>query len=282
METATEVLARRMGSRLNLPQKPTMSMEERIRLAKNKATRYNESEGHLSGYSCEVCKNKGNIAKVLYDDRMGMIREAFAECKCMRIRKAVWRMERSGLENAIKSQRFDTFNVTEPWQESMKGIAEDYAKNPDGWLFFGGQVGSGKTHLCTAVCRELLRAGKEVIYMPWQSEIIKIKANVMDSEEYARIINEYKNAEVLYVDDFFKPVAGQDVTPADLKIAYELINSRYIAKMPTMISSERSVSEIIYLDEAIGSRIYEMSKAHTMSIKRVDGRNYRLKGVEEV
>ena len=259
-----------------------LTTEDLIALSKAKAERYNASKGSLTDYDCQLCGNKGNVAKVYYDERYDMVREGFTECKCMKIRGAIWKMKASGLEQAIATQRFENYTVEHEWQEAMKKTAMDYAKDPSGWLFLGGQVGCGKTHLCTAVCRDLLRAGKAVIYMPWQSEIVRLKACVMDSDEYTKQINEFKNAEVLYIDDFFKPVAGQEATAADVRIAYELINHRYLSKMLTLISSERNITELANIDEAVGSRIYEMSKGHYQSIKRDASRNYRFRGVSEV
>jgi chromosomal replication initiation ATPase DnaA len=47
---------------------------------------------------------------------------------------------------------FDKFIVTEQWQADAKQAAIDYSNNPDvNWFFAGGQNGSGKTHICTAI-----------------------------------------------------------------------------------------------------------------------------------
>lgn len=288
MQTTAEILSSMAGpsaqsfSRIIQNNPAPRTTEELIETAKIKADRYNSERGGLEDYECNVCRNKGNIAKVYYDERYDMVREGFVECKCMRIRKAIWRMKASGLENAIKTQIFDTFKADEPWQVEMKNTAQDYAKNPDGWLFVGGQVGCGKTHICTAVCRELLRAAKSVIYMSWQSAITRLKSSITDSDEYYRNLDEYRSAEVLYIDDLFKPVQGQEPTAADIRIAYELINHRYITKGLTIVSSERTVSELINVDEAVGSRIYEMSKGHCLNLRKDANKNFRLREVQEL
>ena len=41
----------------------------------------------------------------------------------------------------------------------------------------GGQPGSGKTHICTAVTGELLRSGLNARYIVRNDEAVKIKAN---------------------------------------------------------------------------------------------------------
>ena len=64
--------------------------------------------------------------------------------------------------------------------------------------------------------------------------------------------------------------------------AFEILNYRYNnKKLITIISTEQSIDNIIEFDEALGSRIYEMTKdnsAHNRNVLKIeDGRNYRLK-----
>lgn len=191
------------------------------------------------------------------------------------------RMKRSGLKDIIKDYTFDKFEDTEPWQKSIKKAAMDYAKEPKGWFFLGGQSGSGKTHLCTAICREFLLAGKRVRYMLWRDDVVKIKGAVTDSEEYSRLIDQYKRVDVLYIDDLFKTGKDKDNTTqkptgADVNVAFEIINYRYNnPDLLTIISSELSEDELLDIDEAIGGRIYERAKSITIGKSR--DRNYRIK-----
>ena len=157
----------------------------------------------------------------------------------------------------------------------------EFAKNPDGWFFLGGQSGAGKTHLCTAICREFLLSGKRVIYMLWRDEVVKLKAMVNESDEYRDLVDKYKQADVLYIDDLFKTGRGQDnmvqkPTAADVNVAFEIINYRYNnpGKI-TIISSECTEDELLDIDEAIGGRIYERAKAFSIAKNR--DRNYRMK-----
>ena len=231
------------------------------------------------GYDCPLCKNKGYIAK-LVEDR-GHYSHCFADCKCAETRKSIMRMKRSGLKDIIKDYTFDKFEDTEPWQKSIKAAAMDYAKDPEGWFFLGGQSGAGKTHLCTAICREFLLAGKRVRYMLWRDDIVKIKGAVTDSEEYCKMIDEFKRVDVLYIDDLFKTGKAidnsvQKPTAADVNVAFEIINFRYNnPALLTIISSELSEDELIDIDEAIGGRIYERAKAFTIGKDR--SRNYRIR-----
>ena len=238
------------------------------------------NENEKDGYDCKICKNKTTIAK-LVDHGNGRFSHCFADCKCVETRRSIMRMKRSGLKDIIKDYTFDKFIDTEPWQKSIKAAAMDYAKNPDGWFFIGGQVGAGKTHLCTAICREFLLDGKKVLYMLWRDEIVKIKGAVNDPITYSALIDKYKTADVLYIDDLFKTGKAADnttqrPTPADINAAFEIINYRYNnPAMLTIISSELTEDELLDIDEGVGSRIYERAKAIT--IGKDHSRNYRIR-----
>lgn len=249
--------------------------------AKLKADSFNKTHGNLTGTDCPVCLNKGNIMVPREDGSL-----ASRECKCMVIRRCVWKMERSGLKNVIKNYTFDRFTETEEWQKRALAAATNYAKNPEDWFVICGQSGSGKTHLCTAICRELLLNGRQVVYAPWRQEIAEIKAMSLDAEGRTQKMDSLKKAEVLYIDDLFKAGAGQDgearPTGADISIAFEIINARYVSRLPTIISTELLPEELVKLDEAVGGRIVEMAGVYAISISRNTGRNYRLRGVVNV
>lgn len=232
------------------------------------------------GYDCVVCKNKGYIIK-LVDEGNDSYRQVFTDCRCVEVRNSILRMQRSGLKNIIKDYTFEKFKAEEPWQKAVKGAAEEYAENPEGWFFLGGQSGAGKTHLCTAICREFLLGGRKVVYMLWRDEVVKLKSVVNEAEEYGKLIDRYKNAEVLYIDDLFKTGKNsegvvQRPTGADVNIAFEIINYRCNnPKLLTIISSECTEDDLLDIDEAVGGRIIE--KAKTISIAKDRKRNYRLR-----
>lgn len=235
------------------------------------------------GYDCKICKNKGYVAKVI-ENKDGSFSHCFADCKCNEIRRSILRMRRSGLKDIIADYTFEKFVAKDPWQVAIKEAAMEYAENPSGWFTLCGQSGAGKTHLCTAICRKLLLSGKRVVYMLWRDEIVKIKEAAKGSEESGELrdlLDRYKTAEVLYIDDLFK--TGRNVdnslpkpTGADINYAFEIINYRYNnPALLTIISSELTEDELLDVDEAIGGRIYERAKTFTIAKDR--SRNYRIK-----
>ncbi len=183
----------------------------------------------------------------------------------------------------VREYAFDKFQTPATWQQKAKTIAQSYAEKPEGWFLACGQSGSGKTHLCTAICRELLLSGKQVVYSAWRQDVAELKAISMDSDRRTEKMAELKNAEYLYIDDLYKMGANHDgevkPTSADVSIAFEIINHRYINKLPTIISTEMLPEELLHIDEATGGRIVERAKGRTLAIGKDTGKNYRLQGV---
>ncbi|MEI3276555.1 MAG: ATP-binding protein [Evtepia sp.] len=203
-------------------------------------------------------------------------------CQCQKVRQSIRQMRRSGLQHIIQDYTFAKFQATEPWQQKLKAAAQAYAQSLEGWFFFGGQSGSGKTHLCTAICRKALHQGKQVRYMLWRDDVSRIKAVANQGEEYNAAIAPYKHAELLYIDDLFKTGRSFDSrsprpTTADVNVAFEILNYRYTAKLPTIVSSECVLDDLIQIDESLAGRIAERAK-NLFELGPDRGKNYRLRG----
>lgn len=243
---------------------------------------YNASKGNLDsfdGYNCTLCQNKG-VFMYLIDGC-----EYVKDCKCMGVRNTIRNMQRSGLKNIIKDYTLDKYETPEEWQEVIKHKAIYYLEDETpNWWFINGMSGSGKTHISTAICREYLLKGHNVKYMLWKEESTVLKACINDYEIYEKKMNGLKNAEILYIDDFFKPIKKDGVpvppTTADVNLAFELIDYRKNANLRTIISSERNLMELLEIDEATAGRIVEKAtKEYIVNIGNKGGRNYRLKGI---
>ncbi len=263
---------------------PTPSEYDPVEAANREAEEYNKSPGNLNqldGYDCKKCLNRGDFMKV--EVVRGYPYTPHYYCECRKVRLSIARMRRSGLEDQIKRQRFDSFAVTDDWQREALKAAREYAKDSEGkWLVMLGQVGCGKTHLCTAVCRELLLQGMEVYYGLWREEMKELKGCYTDDEEYSKRMSKLQTVDALYLDDLFKPIKGEGITPADIKLTYDILNHRYVKRLRTVISGELFLNEMLELDEATASRIYEMSRESRVEIGRNKERNWRLRNGQAV
>ena len=225
-------------------------------------------------YVCPECKDTGFVfAK---DDRGN---EYVKPCKCKALKAARTKLEQSGLANEFRSKSFDNYRTYDNKQlidakstamRFVDTLVENKAENAPS-LMLCGQVGAGKTHLGTASSIALINQGIAVVYMSYREEIVSLKSKVIDEASYTKEINRYKKAPVLFIDDFLK---GK-VTEADVNIVYEIINYRYNNNLPLIISTEKSLENLISFDEAIGSRIIEMCRCFLVYFKGEE-LNYRL------
>lgn len=237
-----------------------------------KCESYNSTQGNLNeidGYNCEYCNNKGHVAIILNDEMCSQ------ECpRCSNIRKSIRFFTQSGLVGCT----FDNFKTNNQWQKNLLKISKDYAASiGEKWLFIGGQSGSGKTHLCTAVLREcIFTHRKAALLFEWAEKAKRMKQLINDPR-YDSELGRYKNIPVLYIDDLFKVKKGETATAADINLAFELLDYRYRNNLTTIISSEFSVDDIISIDEATGGRIKHKAQEYVLYISRDRAKNYRLK-----
>ncbi|MDU2290789.1 MAG: ATP-binding protein [Clostridium celatum] len=226
-----------------------------------------------NSYNCNLCKDTTWIL-----DNTGRVVE---RCKCYEVMKVREQWEASGLKTDDLDKTFKTY---EPWNfltKNMKGATTNYylrfkdiEKTKHNSILFCGQPGAGKTHLSIALANNFIKKdGKKVVYMPYRSVITTLKQNILDKEYYKKLVSKYKMAEILLIDDLFK---GK-VNETDINIMFEIINHRYINKLPIIVSTEYLVEEMLSFDEAIGSRIYEMSKGFIVEVRGKEN-NYRLRG----
>ena len=233
-------------------------------LTYDRAAIVNGITGDLGELDCPKCKNRGWIA---YNDGDGVVYE---RCDCMPKRRALRGIRESGLSALLEDYRLDNYETPEPWQESALAKARQYAGDPGkGWFYIYGSPGTGKSHLCTGICGALLESGHDVRYMLWRDVSRELKAVVNDTA-FNELAAPYKRCAVLYIDDFLKGGMGD----ADKRLAFELLNSRYNSRRPTLISSELSIDAVLDWDEAIGSRIYERAKGYVI---HANGQNWRLR-----
>lgn len=222
------------------------------------------NDTHLRGVDCDKCGNMGYTITV----KDG--REYCVECICMVKRRALLNARKSGLDGLFEEYTFKNYKTPNDRYKLIKNKAAEYITLGKGkWFYISGTPGSGKTHICTAICSGLLKKGETVKYVIWREIAQKLKAAI-NSAEYVEIIDSLKRPQCLYIDDFMKG----SITEADINRAIEIINARY--NMPnkrTIISSELDVKDIRRIDEAVGGRIYQRSKGYCFKTPDVNWRN---------
>lgn len=228
------------------------------------------AEYGLDSVDCPLCNNTGTVQYM----KDGYLYSK--ECRCMPERRYNRRIKNSGMADMIGRYTFDSYQAQDKVRCAIKGRALEFcALNKDAWWYISGRAGSGKTHICVAMCNKFAEYGSDIRYMLWRDEAVELKGKT-NEPEYKERMDVLKTVQVLYIDDFFK--AGkkdgvQKITEADINLAFELLNARYNNKaLRTIISSELSVKDVLAIDEATGSRIWERA----WKVRSPD-ENWRLK-----
>lgn len=226
-------------------------------------------------YSCSKCRDLGYTFKT---DNDGY--EVAVPCECLQKKQSIEKMERSGLTEAFKQKTINSFVADKEWQKMAKFKVTKYINDflkegTNSGLILSGQPGSGKTHLGIGTMLELIDNNIGCVYREYLSMVTNLKQVGMNEEEYIREMEKYINPPILFLDDFLKG----EVTQADLKHIYKVINTRYLKGKPIIISTEKSIKEILMFDEAVGSRIVEMAQNNIITFPRGIENNYRLRNI---
>ena len=221
-------------------------------------------EAGLDNVDCEKCDNTGQIPWMDENQIMHC-----RECECMKRRRSIRRLENSGLKKMVQKYSFDNYQTPNAEYIKIKAKAKEFVHTPAEWFFICGKPGSGKTHVCTAICSSLLDAGWSLRYFLWRTDAAELKAMNTEREAYKKAMNKLRNAPVLYVDDLFKG----SISEGDVNLAFSILNDRYNSSgKKTIISTELTINEISKIDDAIAGRIVERSKGFFLKAPDVNWR----------
>lgn len=229
---------------------------------------FNESIGNKT--HCEKCKGKGYIMGVVY--KLDSYYTVVKECDCMARIKAYREVKSSGMSRLLKYS-FDNYKIKSDWQADIKKRAMENA-NTKFWFYIGGQSGSGKTHICSAIANYQRSKGVKVKYIVWTDAINKLKDFENDS-----YMSKLKKVECLYIDDLFKKVGtkySDGLTSSDITKTWELLNYRNLNNLKTIISSEFILENILDIDESLGSRIIQSANNYIISVPEDVKKNMRI------
>lgn len=210
--------------------------------------------------------------------------EVWVKCSCVEQKRIERLAQQSQITSKFRAKTFSNFSGdiaddAKQLAKIAKQYYDDYAdikSIAENSIALLGQPGVGKTHLLMAISNNLIDKGVQVMYFPYVSTTKAMQANSFAND--TTITEAACNAEVLFIDDLFKPVRNiPQASEWQCSKMYDIINHRYNNDLPILLSSELDFSRMFEIDEAIGSRLFEMCKSYTKTISKNMDLNYRIR-----
>lgn len=177
---------------------------------------------------------------------------------------------------ALRRMTFDQFSPDgfDPREEIRGNVrrafqfAREYAEHPQGWFVLTGGNGCGKTHLAVAIANHCVARGMAVLFIVVPDLLDELRAAYAPNSEvsYDETFEEVRSAPLLILDD----LGTQSNTAwADEKL-FQIINHRYNAALPTVITTNRTMDE---LPVRIASRITDPACSRVYRVLARDSRD---------
>ncbi len=236
-----------------------------------------EAEEASPNSACPICKGTGFVHPRLPSGKPDYSRVITCRCVQKELDKELKaRLQRySGLDLALlKKMTFDNFKRRVNLPPEVQGnleeayrIAVDFAKSPENWLVLAGVTGCGKTHLAVAIANHRLKEGKPVkfVVVPDFLDHLRSAFSPESQVSYDQLFEEAKNAPLLILDDY----GEQSTTPWAQEKLYQVINYRYNARLPTIITTRLAWDE---MDDPIASRFLDHQLSMIFNINVPDYR----------
>lgn len=200
-------------------------------------------------------------------------------CVCQEKKKTAKRKEEMQERSNLAVYRSKTFDTFDPRVHGVRGAfekAQEYAREPDGWLVLSGPVGCGKTHLAAAIARVVVSRGTPVLFSTVPELMDHLREAFAPTHEipYHKLFDDIREVELLVLDD----LGVEYTTPWATEKLFQIMNFRYINRTPTIITmnGEALKSDPKNLDIRILSRLSDKGLVNWC---RIEAQDYRLHNV---
>ncbi len=154
-------------------------------------------------------------------------------------------------------------------QERFQRCVEEahaFAEGPSGWLVLSGPSGCGKTHVAAAIANRCLEVGRPALFVIVPDLLDRLRAAYHPDSDigYDETFELVRNAPVLVLDD----LGGQSSTPWAQEKLSQIINHRFNARLPTVITN---CGPLHKLDERLQTRLTDPSISRVFELEPASG-----------
>ena len=179
------------------------------------------------------------------------------------------RLSHLGFENFNPSGNEKAKFMTPQERESLhnaQDVCEEFARLHKGWLLLEGAYGCGKTHLAAAIANDAVNRGVPTLFITVPDLLDSLRFAYNDPETtFEQRFEEIRNASLLILDDF----GTQNATAWAQEKLFQILNYRYINKLPTVITTNLILDEI---ESRIRSRLQDEEFVKYVKISAPDYR----------
>jgi DNA replication protein DnaC len=231
---------------------------------------------------CPVCGGLGFVRNDVPVDHPDFGKLFPCQCRLSEIEQR--RLERLRLLSNLDHLARMTFNTFVP---EVYGLTPDkasnlrlayeraleYAEHPAGWLILFGGYGCGKTHLAAAIANRVIERGQAALFVVVPDLLDHLRATYGPNSpvSYDERFEEVRNSPLLILDD----LGTQSSTPWAQEKLFQILNYRYNARLPTVITSNQRMEDI---DLRIRSRMVDPDLTQLLIILAPD---FRQSGIDQ-
>lgn len=152
--------------------------------------------------------------------------------------------------------------------EQAFNSAQNFAGSLTGWLLLTGTYGSGKTHLAAAIANQAVEMGISTLFLtvPDLLDWLRFSYSNTSDASFEDRFTQIRTVPLLIMDDF----GTQNTTQWAQEKLFQIINHRYINKLPTVITSNQTLTDF---EPRIRSRLQDPDLVTRVEILAPDFRN---------
>ncbi len=241
-----------------------------------------QDDGGIGAPDCPHCGGLGYVVAAVGPDDPGFGRAVVCVCRSDEQAKArldsLLQLSQIG---ALSDCTFETFipdghGLTPTRQRNLRMAFEraaEFGQRPKGWLVLKGGYGCGKTHLAAAIANRQIAEGRPVLFVNTPDLLDHLRAtfNPESAVSYDERFDQVRNSLLLILDD----LGTQSHSEWAQEKLYQILNFRYNAKLPTVITTNLELEAI---EIRIRSRMVDPSLSQIVHIAAPD---FRRAGVDE-